>query len=88
MRILLLEQQWEEASSGISICEFEYQAKQWSKKRRLKAIRTLTGYTEIEYFEEKQQVAMYEYACYCSTLALNAEQVHEKYKERSISENW
>lgn len=85
---LLLEQQWKEISSGISVCEFEYQAKGWKKKRILRAIRTLDGYTEAEYFGQIQQVKIYEYACYCSSLELNAEQLHEKYNERSTSENW
>jgi len=85
---LLLEQQWEEISPGISVCEFEYQSKQWLKKRKLKAIRTLTGYTEVDYFGETQQVEIYEYACYCSSLELSAEQLHEKYNDRSTSENW
>jgi len=85
---LLLEQQWEEISPGISVCEFEYQSKQWLKKRKHKAIRTLTGYTEVDYFGETQQVEIYEYACYCSSLELSAEQLHEKYNDRSTSENW
>jgi len=85
---LLLAQQWEAVAPGIAVCEFDYQANHWKKKRKLKAIRTLTGYKEAEYFGETQQVELYEYACYCSSLPLNVEQIHEKYKERSTSENW
>lgn len=89
---LLLEQQWKEVSTGIYICEFEYQVylqtKQSKKKRKLKAIKTLSGYTQAEYFGETQQVELYEYACYCSSLALSSEELHEKYNERSTSENW
>lgn len=85
---LLLEQQWKEVSTGVYICEFEYQTKQSKKKRKLKAIKTLSGYTRAEYFGETQQVEIYEYACYCSSLSLSAEQLHEKYNERSTSENW
>jgi hypothetical protein len=85
---LLLGQQWKEVTPGVSVCEFEYESKQWRKKRRLKAIRTLSGYTEVEYFGETQRVAVYEYACYCSSLDLSGEGLHEQYNERSTSENW
>ncbi|PJB00156.1 MAG: hypothetical protein CO128_01345 [Ignavibacteriales bacterium CG_4_9_14_3_um_filter_30_11] len=85
---LLEQQQWEQVNSEISICEFEYRAKQWKKGRKLKAIRTLAGYKEAEYFGEQQKVAFYDYACYCTSLEGNAKELHEKYKERSTSENW
>ena len=85
---LLLAQQWNKVSTKVSICEFEYQAKNWKKRRKFKAIRTITGYTEVDYFGEQQRVPKYDYACYCSTLELNAEELHEKYNERSTSENW
>lgn len=85
---LLEQQQWEQVNSEISICEFEYQAKNWKKQRKFKAIRTITGYTEVDYFGEQQRVPKYDYACYCSTLELNTEELHEKYNERSTSENW
>lgn len=88
LKALLEQQHWEEVNSEISICEFEYQGYQWTKSRKLKAIRTLTGYTKAEYFGETQAVPVYEYACYCSSLEENAKQLHEKYKERSTSENW
>src|SRR3989304_3076946 len=52
-----------EVSTGIYICEFEYQVylqtKQSKKKRKLKAIKTLSGYTQAEYFGETQQVELY-----------------------------
>ena len=85
---ILKKQQWIELDSEVSVCEFEYQARQWRKKRILKAIRTITGYTEVEYFGQTEQVPIYEYACYCSTLELKGDGLHEKYNERSTSENW
>ena len=88
MKKLLEQQQWEEVSRQVSICDFEYQSKNWERGRKLKAIRTVTGYTEVEYFGQKQRVPVYEYACYCSSLEADAKQLHEKYKERSTSENW
>lgn len=88
LKKLLETQQWKRIDSEYSICEFDYQAKDWKKKRRLKAIRRIIGYTDGEYFGEKQKVPVYEYACYSSNLSLNAKVLHEKYKERSTSENW
>jgi len=85
---LLQEQQWEALNEEVSICEFDYQAKQWKKRRKLKAIRTVIGYTTGEYFGQEQKVAVYEYACYSSTLRDNAKELHENYKGRSTSENW
>lgn len=88
MTSLLLVQQWNKVCSKVSICEFEYKAKGWTKKRKFKAIRTITGYTEVDYFGEQQRVPKYDYACYCSTLELNTKELHEKYNGRSTSENW
>ena len=56
-------------------------------KRNLKAIRTITGYTE-KITGEKQKYPIYAYVCYCSSLELKTEELHEKYTERSTSENW
>ncbi len=85
---ILLAQQWKEVSEDLSVCEFEYRAKHWKKKRKLKAVRTKTGYVQTEYFGDKQSLPTYEYACYCSSLKFNAEQLHERYNERCTSENW
>lgn len=87
---LLEEQKWRKLKKGsvISTCKFDYQAAGWNKTRNLKAIRTIVGYQEIEYFGEKQKVPIYEYSCYCSSLDISARKLHDKYKERSTSENW
>lgn len=85
---LLFEQQWEEVTAGLYVCEFEYQAKKWKKKRKLRAIKTLSGYTQTEYFGKIEQVGVYQYACYSTNLELNGQELHAKYNERSTSENW
>jgi hypothetical protein len=36
----------------------------------------------------KQLAPVYEYACYCSNLELDAFELHENYKQRSTSETW
>lgn len=72
----------------VSICEFEYKGKEWSKPRIFKAIRTLIGYEEIDILGIIHQIPKYQYACYCSNLNLNGYKLHEKYVERSTSETW
>jgi hypothetical protein len=96
LKELLKNQKWIQSKSNpkVSICEFDYQAKGWKRKRKLKAIRTLVGYREVDYFGQKQLVEEYVYACYCSNLKnisseeLNAQELHENYKQRSTSETW
>jgi hypothetical protein len=70
------------------ICEFQYQAKPWKKKRTLKAIRTVAEWVEADFMGSKQWVPKYEYACYCSNLAVDVLELHELYKQRSTSETW
>lgn len=87
---LLARQTWNvmKDNANIAICEFEYKAHLWSKTRKFKAIRTLVQWIEVDFMGEKQFVPQYEYACYCSNLALDGFGLHERYKERSTSENW
>ena len=90
LKVLLENQQWHSLkhNSNVCICEFEYKSNGWKKTRKLKAIRTIKRWIRTEYFGESQMVPEYEYACYCSNLTLGAWNLHEKYKERSVSETW
>jgi len=72
----------------MAICEFEYQAKSWKKKRTLKAIRIVTEWVEADFMASRQWVPKYEDACYCSNLAVDVLELHELYKQRSTSETW
>lgn len=85
---LLKARQWKQINANLSICEFSFKGRSWKRERILKAVRILTGYAEEEYFGKKQNVPIYDYFCYCSTLELNAEQLQKKYNERATSENW
>lgn len=87
---LLAGQTWVplEGKRDISICEFTYKANGWSKTRVLKAMRSVKEYVQVEYLGEKQTVPVYQYACYASNLDLNAAELHELYKQRSVSETW
>lgn len=75
---------------GVSVCEFQYSTKSWNGKfRKLKAIRTLVGYVEKDFFGEKQLVSIYEYACYISNYEdKNALELHKLYTPRATSETW
>jgi len=90
LKTLLASQSWHvlENEPNIAICEFDYQAKSWKKSRKLRAIRTITKWAEVDFMGSKQFVPVYEYACYCSNLDLDAYQLHEIYKQRSTSETW
>jgi hypothetical protein len=77
-----------EGKNDIAICEFAYKANGWSKPRVLKAMRSVKEYVQVEYLGEKQTVPVYQYVCYASNLDLNAAELHELYKQRSVSETW
>lgn len=87
---LLESKTWEpvKGKKDMAICEFTYKANGWSKSRRLKAIRSVKEYVEVEYFGEKSIVPVYQYACYISSYNMDAVKLHEIYKQRSTSETW
>jgi hypothetical protein len=85
----MLEQKWLSINEKESVCEFEYQAKDWKKSRTLRGIRILTGYKHTNFFGEITIEPEYEYFCYCSNLNdKDGEALHELYKKRAESENW
>jgi len=81
-------QNWKVIDEHTAICEFEHNAKDWKKSRKLKAIRKVAEWTEVDVLGKIQLVPSYQYACYCSNEDEDAIGLHEKYKERSTSENW
>jgi hypothetical protein len=72
----------------MAVCEFQYQGKSWHQKRTLKAIRIVTEWVAADFMGCRHWVPKYEYACYCSNLAVDVLQLHELYKQRSTSETW
>jgi len=90
LKEILNRQEWIQSkeNSEVAICEFDYKAQNWYKSRKFKAIRTITGYKESYYFGYKQLLPEYAYACYCSTIEIDAIGLHNNYKQRSISETW
>ena len=88
LKALLQIQHWKETDKDTAICEFDHQAKDWKKARKLKAIRKVVEWTKVDVLGKIQLVPNYQYACYCSNEDVDAIGLHEKYKERSTSENW
>jgi len=90
LKKLLKSQIWTEVSGkkDIAICEFSYQAKGWGKPRKLKAMRSVKEYVRATYFGQEQFIPVYQYVCYSSSYALNANELHQIYKQRSTSETW
>ena len=88
LKKLLNLQNWKVIDEYTTICEFDHQAKDWKKSRKLKAIRKVVEWTEVDVLGKIQLVPNYQYACYCSNEDEDAIGLHEKYKERSTSENW
>ena len=88
LKQLLNLQNWKVIDEHTAICEFDHQAKNWKKSRKLKAIRKFVEWTEVDVLGKIQLVPNYQYACYCSNEDEDAIGLHEKYKERSTSENW
>jgi len=89
LKDLLKKQEWVKINDKISVCEFDYKAKEWKVSRKLRTIRILTGFSTYEVFGTVYQTPKYEYFCYCSNLkGLSADKLHVLYGARAESENW
>ena len=90
LKTLLQMQQWEPVIGvkDVAVCEFDHKCKGWKKSRRLKAIRTVKEYVPVDILGMIEYEPVYQYACYCSNLELDAVGLHENYTERSTSETW
>ena len=90
LKTLLAKQQWQlvPGHTHIWITEFEYQGSKWSKSRKLKAVRVIKEWEQVTFLGKTEWVAVYDYACYCSNLDLDAYRLQELYKQRATSETW
>ena len=85
----LIAQKWSEIDLHTAVCEFEYKAHGWSKKRKMYGVRIVKKYVEREYFGTIELVPDYEYFCYCSNLkGLSSIDIHKLYGGRAECENW
>lgn len=87
---LLESQVWIElpGNKGVAICLFSYKANGWGKPRVLKAMRTVKEYVRVTYLGQEEILPVYQYVCYISSYDMDADQLHELYKQRSTSETW
>jgi hypothetical protein len=90
LKELLQKQKWQilPTHPDFEVCEFAYQGKDWQKARILKAVRWIDKYEKKEYFGHLEWIPIYSYACYMTSLQLDAYSVHEEYKLRATSETW
>ena len=82
---LLKSRTWLEikGKKDVSICEFIYTAKGWSKPLMLRAMRSVKEYVQTEYVGYKQVVPVFQYVCYANSYDMSAIHLHEPYKQRS-----
>jgi hypothetical protein len=84
---------WLKIENGIEITEFEYQADDWEKPRRMIAVRQkiairpkATG-KQLSLFEDDIEIQGYRYSCYITTLKLSPVDVWRLYRQRANCEN-
>jgi hypothetical protein len=84
---------WLLIEDGIEICEFTYQAEDWTKARRMVAVRQKIATRpqavgkQLTLFEDDIQVNGYRYTCYITSLKLSMADVWRLYRQRANCEN-
>lgn len=90
--ILSIRRFWhnDDVVKGAAYVEFDYQASQWKKYRRIVVVRLpKNGQRKVqkELFEEYEQLARYDYIAYVTNTELSMVEVHRRYNQRGDSEN-
>lgn len=84
---------WLQIEDGIEITEFEYKAQDWTKGRRMIAVRQKIAKRpkavgkQLSLFEDDYELNGYRYTCYVTTLKLSAPDVWRLYRGRANCEN-
>jgi hypothetical protein len=84
---------WLRIEDGIEIAEFEYNAQDWTKGRRMIAVRQKITKRpkavgkQLSLFEDDYELNGYRYTCYVTTLKLSAADVWRLYRGRANCEN-
>ena len=92
-RKIAVERTWLRLDYGIEIAEFQYQAQDWVKSRRMVIIRQKVSQRpqavgkQLSLFEEDYELNGYRYTCYTTTLKLSAADVWRLYRGRANCEN-
>jgi hypothetical protein len=92
-RKIVSQKTWLKIEDGIEITEFEYQAEDWAKPRRMIAVRQkistrpkATG-KQLKLFEDEIEISGYRYSCYITSLKLSAADIWRLYRQRANCEN-
>jgi hypothetical protein len=92
-RKIVAQRAWLRIKEGIEICEFAYQGQEWSKSRRMIAVRQKKSVRphavgkQLSLFEDDMEINGYRYTCYITSLKLSAADVWRLYRERANCEN-
>jgi hypothetical protein len=84
---------WIKIVEGIEITEFTYQGEEWSKPRRMIAVRQKVSKRpqacgkQLRLFVDDMEINGYRYTCYVTTLKLSSADVWRLYRGRANCEN-
>lgn len=92
-RKIATQRTWLLLDNGIEIAEFQYQAQDWIKSRRMITVRQKISKRpqavgkQLSLFEDDYQINGYRYTCYVTTLNLSAADIWRLYRGRANCEN-
>jgi hypothetical protein len=92
-RKIATQKAWIKIRDGIEITEFTHQGEEWSKSRRMIAVRQKVSTRpqacgkQLSLFEDDMEINGYRYTCYVTTLKLSAADVWRLYRGRANCEN-
>jgi hypothetical protein len=84
---------WLKIDDGVEITEFDYQAQDWEKPRRMIAVRQQTAKRpqatgkQLPLFEDDCDITGYRYSCYITSLKFSSADVWRLYRQRANCEN-
>ena len=84
---------WLKIGDGVEITEFDYQAQDWEKPRRMIAVRQQTARRpqatgkQLTLFEDDWEISNYRFSCYTTSLKLSPADVWRLYRQRANCEN-
>lgn len=92
-RKIATQQTWLQIGHGIEIAEFQYKGQDWTKSRRMIAVRQKiakrpkSAGKQLSLFEDDYELSGYRYTCYVTTLKLSASDIWRLYGGRANCEN-
>jgi len=92
-RRIATQKSWLKIEDGIEIMEFDYQAQDWEKSRRMvavrqkKVVRPKAVGKQLTLFADDWEIGGYRYTCYITSLKLSPADVWRLYRQRANCEN-